>query len=164
MGFLPLALFPEKENHKQKENIGVMSWALTNTREKCSVCHPQITAMSQLLGPATQGKEPQTPPSPGGSNGEFCSYRRRSSRGCCCKILGSRLHPRDATAQVGVGPNSSRPPQRATLVVCLVFCCLLFIQMSLLAERSQDGAKQYKHHPSEGLAALGGPGTAACTL
>ena len=27
MGFLPLALFPEKANHKQKENIGVMSWA-----------------------------------------------------------------------------------------------------------------------------------------
>lgn len=61
MGFLPLALFPEKENHKQKENIGVMSWALTNTREKRSARHPQVPAASQLPGPAKQGKKPNTP-------------------------------------------------------------------------------------------------------
>lgn len=85
-----------------------------------------------------------------------------TAEGCCCRILGSR------SASPGMGQLSlgwetplplaspvgdqqhSRPLQRARLVGVFF---LLFIQMLLLAEWSQDVVKQYKHHPSAGLAA-----------
>ena len=86
-----------------------------------------------------------------------------AAEGCCCRISGSRLAS-PGVGQLGLGwetalpPASpvgdqqhSRPLQRARLVGFFFF--LLFIQTPLLAERSQDVVKQYKHHPSAGLAA-----------
>lgn len=133
MGFLPLAFFPEKANHKQKENIGVMSWALTTASENTLLAAP-MAVVAPFLAQLCDGVGSSCAAT--GAVWDFGVQPRTRQP----------LSPSDRAGSGGKGGSSCLTPAqgRAGFV--------LSIQQPLLAERSQDVAMQCKHHPSAGLA------------
>lgn len=146
-----MALFPEKANHKQKENIGVMSWALTNPREYAPLATPtppsqRRPSASTLLGGGQQSPAP--PPRRGA---------RLGPRAAAAAFRGAARHPaRWASSPRCISGRQRSPPLQRTGRPWAVF--LPFVRTPLLAERSQTVAKRCKRVLQRGCPSPSGKG------